>query len=89
LRDAKDNILGELGDPYANNRIHNNRYRDWAEDNKVTGLRSLIHGLELRWKATPGLGGKPEGPTLWDAINQPSDPAPVYSVIKGWLEKIK
>ena len=90
VRDVTDRMKHESGDPYALNRIHNNRYRDWAEDNKVTGLKSLIHELELRWMANPNLGGRPEGPTLWDEINRPSDPtAPVNNIINRLLEKIK
>lgn len=64
VRNSYDMMQHSLGDPYALNRMHNNRYRDYAEDNKVTGLKSLIHELELRWMATPGLGGKPEGPSV-------------------------
>jgi hypothetical protein len=39
--------------------------------------------------ANPNLGGKPEGPTLWDEINRPSDPAPLNNIINRLLERVK
>lgn len=76
--------MNAIGDPYARNRMINDVWRKYAEENKVTGLKSLIHELELRWKATPGLGGLPEGPSLWDEINRPQD----FSTPLKWLEKL-
>lgn len=37
-------------------------YRQFAEENKVTNLKSFFDELKWRWYATPGLGGKPETP---------------------------
>lgn len=89
IRYIRDFQTEMSGDPYARNRIHNNRYRDLAEDNEVTDFRSLIRELELNWKANPYLGGKPESPTLWDSPSPNSNIKFFNDFIQKYAKKLK
>lgn len=62
-------LLKNPNDPYVKNKRINDMYRQFAEENEVTGIKSFLDEIKWRWYATPGLGGKPEEPNPWNIAN--------------------